>query len=371
MYWYTITPLDVLMLRDAKPFTPGERAWAGSTFPPNGHTIAGALRQMMGQRAMLTLQGPFLCFEDCLYLPAPINYINGQRLVPVSWLPPLHPASQMLWDRSRPAPLLLEKTQQPGPKSDRKDRLYISTEAWQKLLKGEPLTEEERYCQGEENPEPWTIETRSHNALTQGTRQVKDADGYFVENAIRMAPGWSLAIALDREIPGPAIAPLGGESHRVLFQRCPALDSRWQSLCELSQSQRQKPGRKIAYLVTPGIFERKQSNGQSVCRGWPWEWHLAQGDNPRQKKGSLVSVATAKPIPISGRIRDNKKNIGVSITAPQMFAAPPGSAYYLEQSELLFAEDDAAKGKSAHLHIKQLRQLGYSELLWSSCEEKS
>ncbi|MFM7714712.1 MAG: type III-B CRISPR module-associated Cmr3 family protein, partial [Microcystis sp.] len=43
MYWYTITPLDVLLLRDAKPFSPGERAWAGSTFPPNGHTIAGAL----------------------------------------------------------------------------------------------------------------------------------------------------------------------------------------------------------------------------------------------------------------------------------------------------------------------------------------
>lgn len=30
MFWYTLTPLDVLLLRDAKPFTPGERAWAGS-----------------------------------------------------------------------------------------------------------------------------------------------------------------------------------------------------------------------------------------------------------------------------------------------------------------------------------------------------
>jgi hypothetical protein len=31
MYWYTLTPLDVILLRDAKPFTPGERAWAGSS----------------------------------------------------------------------------------------------------------------------------------------------------------------------------------------------------------------------------------------------------------------------------------------------------------------------------------------------------
>jgi len=41
VFWYTITPLDVLMFRDAKPFTPEARAWAGSMFPPNGHAISG------------------------------------------------------------------------------------------------------------------------------------------------------------------------------------------------------------------------------------------------------------------------------------------------------------------------------------------
>ncbi|MFN9557259.1 MAG: type III-B CRISPR module-associated Cmr3 family protein, partial [Dolichospermum sp.] len=50
MYWYKLTPLDILMLRDAKPFSPQERAWAGSIFPPNGHTIAGAFRGILGER---------------------------------------------------------------------------------------------------------------------------------------------------------------------------------------------------------------------------------------------------------------------------------------------------------------------------------
>jgi len=42
----------------------------------------------------------------------------------------------------------------------------------------------------------WTVETRTHNVIEVGTRQVKAADGYFVENAVRLHAGWSLAIAL-------------------------------------------------------------------------------------------------------------------------------------------------------------------------------
>lgn len=58
MYWYSLTPIDVLLLRDAKPFTPGERAWAGSVFPPNGHAIAGALRGCLGtKKTIFKLKG--------------------------------------------------------------------------------------------------------------------------------------------------------------------------------------------------------------------------------------------------------------------------------------------------------------------------
>ncbi|MFS8902211.1 hypothetical protein NW845_12730, partial [Synechococcus sp. H60.2] len=48
MSWFVLSPLDVWMFRDARPFAPGERAWATSGFPPSGHTLAGALLAHLG-----------------------------------------------------------------------------------------------------------------------------------------------------------------------------------------------------------------------------------------------------------------------------------------------------------------------------------
>ncbi|MFM8006221.1 MAG: type III-B CRISPR module-associated Cmr3 family protein, partial [Dolichospermum sp.] len=57
----------------------------------------------------------------------------------------------------------------------------------------------------------------------------------------------------------------------------------------------------IAYLVTPGVFERphKYNPEQRVnlCRPYPWEWKL--------KDGIFVSMSTDKAVPISCRIRGN------------------------------------------------------------------
>ncbi|MCS7030135.1 MAG: hypothetical protein NZL92_01195, partial [Gloeomargarita sp. SKYG116] len=64
--WYTLTPLDVLMFRDAKPFTPGERAWASGRFPPTGHVISGAIQAYLAKPAKLRIRGPFLCFDQQL-----------------------------------------------------------------------------------------------------------------------------------------------------------------------------------------------------------------------------------------------------------------------------------------------------------------
>jgi CRISPR-associated protein Cmr3 len=91
-----------------------------------------------------------------------------------------------------------------------------------------------------------------------------------------------------------------------------------------------------------------------MCRAWPWEWYLADPENSQAKKGNLVSVATDKPIPISGRMREKDKD-SKSIPAPQVFAAPPGSVYYLNQPQGLFEESKK---------VKTFLQLGYSQLLW-------
>ena len=95
----------------------------------------------------------------------------------------------------------------------------------------------------------------------------------------------------------------------------------------------------------------------------PSEWKLAHAVNGNQKIGPLVSVATASALPISCRIRDRKKEPGKSIPAPQVFAARPGSLYYLNQPEKLF-QDDTEK----RVHV--WRKLGYSELIWVDFDSK-
>jgi CRISPR-associated protein Cmr3 len=374
MHWYTLTPLDVLMFRDAKPFTPGERAWAsGDIFPPNGHTIAGALRGLLQEKVDLKLTGPFLCREEQLYFPSPINYVGQQRLTPTKWLEKAHPCQQMQFDRSKPVPLVIaERSNADALVNDTEPvhRQYLPQSVVLKLLEGGKPASAEWICGEKERPQPWTIETRSHNAIEPGTRQVKDSDGYFVEKVIRLDSGWSIAIAVDRDIPTPVTLRLGGEGHRVMLKKCDALGQQWIALQKQSQDNFEaaekglqeglEKGRSLAYLVTPGVFERNH-NGVATCRAWPWEWRLAHPIEPQQRRGALVSVATAKAMPISCRFRDKEDN-SKSIPAPQVFAAAPGSVYYLKRPDILFQDDPTTK-------VHRWRQLGYSELLWMKYED--
>src|SRR4028119_1099913 len=108
MFWYTLTQLDVWLFRDAKPFTPGERAWAGSVFPPNGHAIAGALSAFLNRlkNEKLELKGPFFCYDyQNLYFPRPLGFDNKTALVPLAWVN--HPLkNQVMYDRTLPSPLI-------------------------------------------------------------------------------------------------------------------------------------------------------------------------------------------------------------------------------------------------------------------------
>lgn len=384
MHWYTLTPLDILFFRDAKPFTPGERAWAASVFPPNGHAIAGALRGLIGAD-QLTLKGPFLCREEQLYFPRPLNYAGRHCLTPCEWLEP-HPYHQIKWDRTKPAPLVLaEYIERDDESAEREDaRQYLPQDVVIKLLKAQPLKEQDWLCQSGERPRPWTVETRFHNTLDQDTHQVKATDGYFVENAIRMEWGWSLAIGVDtnthekiQALGNTLTLRLGGEGHRALFESCPTLNQQWQEIQQLSEenfNRAQKnwqhsplKGRSLAYCVTPGVFERKHDGDRAMCRAYPWEWKLAYAANTNQAKGPLVSVATGKPIAIGSRFQyqlfGTQKQ---SIPAPQVFAAPPGSVYYLEYPEKLF-QDSPTKQDGSRNKTHVWRQLGYTELLWIPC----
>ncbi len=194
-----------------------------------------------------------------------------------------------------------------------------------------------------------------------------------------MASGWHLAIGLNYQLDTPATIRLGGEGHRVLIQPCNELGKQWDQLHQQSEKNFKIGGKVTAYLVTPGVFERRH-NGQAMCRPYPWEWKLAHTVNGNQNKDDksrvLVSAATAKAVPISCRIRDNEDQ-SKSIPAPQVFAAPSGSQYYLNKPQYLFADPDnpeaqkfkANQDAKAYHRARRLLDLGYSELLWIKWKE--
>jgi len=366
-FWYTLTPLDVLLFRDAKPFTPGERAWAGSVFPPNAHTLAGAIRGLLNHKAKLELTGPFLAYKEILYLPRPLGFVGSIPLVPLLWEDGsnLH---QAIWNRQQPCPLVkpagCSKKNDDDNKKEDKYRQFFPHDVVEKYLECGKIDEGDWQPLNDDEKKPWKIETRPHNAIKEGTRQVKEADGYFVENAVRMMPGWSLAIGINQHIETPTVLQLGGEGHRAILQQCDPLKEQWEAIKKQSDDNFNKGGRCLAYLVTPGVFERthksEDGRGQAICRAWPWEWDLAYHENPNARQGNLVSVATDKPVPISCRIRDKDNS---SVPAPQVFAAPPGSIYYLNKPKALF-QDNPKKANGEINKVNTWRQLGYSELVW-------
>lgn len=376
MNWYKLTPLDILMLRDAKPFSPQERAWAGSIFPPNGHTIAGALRGLLGEERF-NIVGPFLCYQNTkntLYLPRPLGFVKSVPLVPLTWETESY-IKNALWDKTQPCPLVKPHNKKDDDEDDKDDfvkcsgvetkfRQYLPFCVVKEYLKTGKIDKNDwNIIKDSHEDKPWDEETRSHNSIEPGTKQVKVPDGYFVEKAIRLHQNWSFAIGINHEITTPATIRLGGEGHRVIVESCPELGEQWQELQKISDGNFKADTKSIAYLVTPGVFERphhKYNPEQRVnlCRPYPWEWKL--------KDGNFVSMSTDKAVPISCRIRekeDNTKSITKSIPAPQVFAAPPGSLYYLNKPQGLFQDNELLANEQKN-RVNNWRQLGYSEMLW-------
>ena len=366
----------------------------------------GAIRGLLQAAVDIKLTGPFLCYESTLYFSSPLSYDEGNLLVPLDWDENHHLYQVLDSDPHQPKPLVRASWNPKKPvRSDQntngkvfKYPEYLSYEVIKTYLERGTISSAE-WRRSDKGQKLWKIETRPHNSLENGTRQVKDESGYFVENAIRLESGWGLAIGIEiigmksdnsnrdeietelesiklkLENLNSTVFRLGGEGHRALLERCDILGTQWSELKEISnknrdevlkqwqgteetlkQSQEQKET-VIAYLVTPGVFERRDKKTNiAECRAWPWEWKLTDHPNPTQTKGSLVSVATNRAVPISCRMGGFDRT---SRVAPQVFAAPTGSVYYLEKPENLFQEDPNAPER-----IRRWRTLGYSELLW-------
>jgi len=227
-YWYEIEPLDVLLFREAKPFSPGEGSWAKGQFPPPPIALFHALRSVLQE--VLDLQpnksrnqeflGPFLMDgEDTLWLPTPkdlrgVKFRVGTgeedqsskdrvndwhkliRLIPADAEAPEW--KHIGFDSAQPPPMVPPPLQRNPQFSE-----YIcgSPYPW---IKAAALCQ---YLDGK-NPEntkdfyenPWSVQLLPHIHMQDDRRQVRDSEGYFTEVAIRLKPGWRFVVKTSLEL---------------------------------------------------------------------------------------------------------------------------------------------------------------------------
>lgn len=393
MHWYTLTPFEQQIFQTTElsalqkdDSTNDLLTWDEDI--PNGHMIAAALRNLL-KNAMMTLRGPFFCRNNMLYFPNPLNHRETQALVPAAWLPAeavgktCVPRS-MLWDKRKPAPLVA--IDKPGNtlRSEKHDR-YLSYKAiLQQLIQSSkdasqhtPENNSEDSLDNKLEEQPQTVETQWRR-LTEKTG-CNNQNQVQTEQVTQFNSGWKLAIALDdithhklKKLGQILLIHLGEKQQRFwLKSQNEPFQQQWNSLQEQSQQNRRiaeqslthqpQTARVLAYLATPGIFERK-SNGVATCRNFPWEWDLAYPADCNQPRGPLVSLATTHPVSINCHCL-SKAVSEKDIFAFQVFAAPAGSVYYLEYPTDLFQDQPFLQdGRPNKVHL--WRRLGYSELLW-------
>lgn len=372
-HFIAIAPLDVLLFREAKPFSPGEGAWAKGQFPPMPITVFQALRSTLEpyqnnksyQRRDLEFIGPFLLDgDDNLWLPTPKDLLcivvkndeseqeedeiqdstddweRIERLISVEDFP------SSIWkylyfDDNKLKPMV-------PPVLGEKEIIIGRPQPW---IKATALV---KYLQGENNfqPEdfhvdPWNVQVLPHTQMETGKRQVKEKDGYFTEVAMRLESGWRLVASISGNSLPETVVRLGGEGHRALVS--PISLPVWEELEKYNSPQ----GRdNFAYLLTPGLAQT-QGNDELVYSLYPDGW--------RKKLKGCVSDRAILWGGISSIERKNQPGKEFALL-PQRAFIPPGTTYLFKEIQTDIERNLLPDGDRSWLFT--FRQLGYGKLLW-------
>ena len=421
MFWYTIEPLDVLLFRESKPFSPGEGSWAKSLFPPLPITVFQALRSLEifyggkkeDKKRDLNFIGPFLMDDkNQLWLQTPKDLVAIQDIG--------------IGDSEDDDETEEEETNQQSEESDningeakskifrewkRLDRLRSKSEQsnWDYLVFPDnsldpmvpPQLEEEyvcgapkswikaqalcRYLQGELTTlstddfcnDPWSVQVLPHIHMESGTRQVRDSEGYFTEVAIRLKPGWKLVAGISKKItinaedktsttsettPEIQVVRLGGEGHRALVMLWKDCQD-WQDLEKFltPNSESFNSSSKVAYLLTPGLA--RAETDVPVYGAYPHEW------------GSrLAGCATSRPLLWGGvssiKRRTNSQQEGKLEFSllPQRAFVPPGTVYVFKelQTSGFLLLPNKEENNTDKEWVETFRTLNYGMLLWGN-----
>lgn len=384
LHWYTITPLDVLLFRESKPFVPGGGAWAKGLFPPLPITVFQALRSSQEFREAtskeaaaqiksrdLTFLGPFLLdAEDTLWLPTPKDlvcmYPSGhdrkkssdnwdclQRLQPA---PFANPAWEHLVFPTNQPPMVL-----PQPSDmDRagEPRPWMKAAALQHYL----IQGKQSYQPTEISPDcfcsnPWDVQILPHIHMQAGARQVREENGYFTEVAIRLELGWKLIAAMSgEEVVETQVIRLGGEGHRAIVERLQPQPKLQEQLHWLITDEKPAGDRTVAYLLTPGLAQVEADKPVYGARPHNWE--------------GLLGCATGKAV-LWGGISQIQRRTAGELNHNREFALLPQRAFVLPGTVYVFEPE--ATGKIDRLlpdgpkgWQTTFKQLNYGKLLWGT-----
>lgn len=321
LFWYKITPLDVLMFRESKPFSPGDGSWAKGQFPPMPHPVFQALRSLTekGANSGLSFQGPFLVSERSddaltLWVPTPKDLLAVRSVGTANPQETDLEAQALVWERTarlQPCPQELPQWKSVGFPPDQlppmapptfypvedfstvdpsNDRLRVSSQqrevisgrlppwikasALVRYLQGDRLTDPEDFADN-----PWDLQILPHIKMEAGSRQVVAQEGYFTEVAVRLRGDWALVAGFSVEVPKGCVR-LGGEGHRALVTPLTSAPTDWEALSPFISPP--DPWPCTAYVLTPGLAPVDDTDALYGVYPQAWQSHLAGcvGDRP-------------------------------------------------------------------------------------------
>ncbi len=375
MYWYTITPLDILLFRDCKPFSPAEGSWAKGLFPPMPITIFQALRTLLPKttnqkqrtKRDINFFGPFLLDENntvwlntpkdliCMYEEKHDRKTTGDNWKSIQRIKPFD-KSDRTWSHlafNIPDEKLFPMVAEPGNGKIGKPKPWIKANALDKYLKGD-----NDLCKSDFTDNPWGVQILPHTQMQDDVRQVKDSDGYFTEVAVRIKSGWKFVAAIDREVP-EGIVRLGGEGHRAMVSKLSdeskqTIAQLFQKLCQNNHS---SESASFAYLLTPGLAEVEKA----LYGSYPTAWN-------RNLKGCATDKALLWGGVSTLRIDEEDKTTKQKTTReefallPQRAFVPPGTVYVFDgqvhYNQRLLPENQGRRW------VQTLEKLNYGKLLW-------
>lgn len=382
--WIRIEPLDVLLFREAKPFSAGENVTAVGQFPPTPLPLVGALRnRMLAERNVdlqkynekaemarkgilkdeyepfkwvgkpddlgpLKMMGPFLISSDnTLCLPSPKDLlVSGFGNLA------LLKAEKAKWPLEVSSPDLGLYLESPKSGMETLEEKYLKGDDLAEYLLGnapggaipdkEIIVREPRL--GIELAPTRTA--KSGQIYTVGFTRMKEKTGFLMSVESELG---DQHIPLSKE----GFLTLGGESRAARFRKVtnedlplPFESESFKELQEELISQLTGSKRFKVYLMTPAIFhngwlpdgmdEKVDSNGKKT-----YDWNPVP-----DVTATLVAAAVGKPQVIGGW------DLVSQSPRPMLRAVPAGSVYYLETNESL--GKDAATQIVEKIHFKSL-----------------